>query len=394
MAIDADETSNGNTLVVDEGTYFEHVYVKKSLNIIGKNRDTTILDSMGAFRGFIVNVEKVNITGFTVQNAVWAVHLNYSSANNIYGNKIETSLTGIYFDEAKNNNAFDNIIQDIIGEGIYLRKAENNVIQGNLVERADCGVSLTSSTQNVIKENTIINCSYATSLGLSSNNSFYQNNLLYDSYSSQNLYSTNSWDLGYPFGGNYWSDYKDPDFLNGPYQNETGSDGIGDKPYAIDSNNQDPYPLMGPINIFNVGPWNATSYSMQIVSNSTISNFRFNVTEGPFLKFDVTGENGTGFCRASIPRNVLWASDEWKVMVDNEPTNHTVMADDNFSYLYFTYQHGLNSIEIQGTNVISEFPSSVIVLLVLIFTTMAFALSQAISKASLHQSHAEPNHYR
>jgi len=30
------------------------------------------------------------------------------------------------------------------------------------------------------------------------------------------------------------------------YQNETGSDGIGDTPYAIDVNNLDNYPLMSP----------------------------------------------------------------------------------------------------------------------------------------------------
>lgn len=34
--------------------------------------------------------------------------------------------------------------------------------------------------------------------------------------------------------------------FSGPYQNETGPDGIGDTPYQIDANDTDMYPLMGP----------------------------------------------------------------------------------------------------------------------------------------------------
>jgi parallel beta-helix repeat protein len=56
----------------------------------------------------------------------------------------------------------------------------------------------------------------------------------------------NTWNKGYPSGGNYWSDYAGEDLYCGPYQNETGSDGIGDTPYVLDVNNVDHYPLMNP----------------------------------------------------------------------------------------------------------------------------------------------------
>ncbi len=45
-----------------------------------------------------------------------------------------------------------------------------------------------------------------------------------------------AWD-GYPFGGNYWSDYIGTD---------SNGDGIGDTPYILAENNVDGYPLMGP----------------------------------------------------------------------------------------------------------------------------------------------------
>lgn len=47
--------------------------------------------------------------------------------------------------------------------------------------------------------------------------------------------SYNTWDDGYPSGGNYWSDYSGLD---------ANSDGIGDSPYIIDEDNTDNYPLM------------------------------------------------------------------------------------------------------------------------------------------------------
>jgi hypothetical protein len=56
----------------------------------------------------------------------------------------------------------------------------------------------------------------------------------------------NTWDNGYPSGGNYWSDYNGTDSFSGPYQNLPGSDFIGDTPYVINSNNTDHYPLMIP----------------------------------------------------------------------------------------------------------------------------------------------------
>jgi hypothetical protein len=61
--------------------------------------------------------------------------------------------------------------------------------------------------------------------------------------------ATNIWDDGYPSGGNYWCPFGSgfTDTHKGPYQNQTGSDGISDTQYVINAYNKDRYPLMGPV---------------------------------------------------------------------------------------------------------------------------------------------------
>lgn len=64
------------------------------------------------------------------------------------------------------------------------------------------------------------------------------------------LSSGDTWDDGYPSGGNYWSDYYGIDQFSGPGQDVPGHDGIGDTPYIIDDSYygyKDNYPLMAPV---------------------------------------------------------------------------------------------------------------------------------------------------
>lgn len=379
-AVSANETLNGDTIFVDEGVYGEHVYVPKSLNIVGANVNTTFVDSMGAFRGFLVFADRVNITGFTVQNAVFAIYLN-TSENRVYGNRVRNSKIGVRLDNGRNNTISGNVIENMLleGEGIFLENAKRNVIQGNLFVNDSFAISLVLSTENIIKENTIKDCSNASIwLQSSSDNKIYHNNFANNTGSAIADYSFNTiWDNGYPSGGNYWSSHNDSDSNNGLRQNITGSDGICDVSRVIDENNQDNYPLVGPISTFDAGTWNGVSYSVDIVSNSTVSAFRLNPAEGPLIRFNVTGQNGaSGFSRVAIPSGLLWVEDRWNVTVDREPLNYTVITDGDHAYLHFTYRHSARIVEIKGTDVISELPSTKLLLLILIFVAFAVALSK------------------
>jgi len=140
---------------------------------------------------------------------------------------------------------------------------------------------------------------------------------------------------------------------------------------------------MAPYSTFDAGNWNGTTYNADVVSNSTVSDFHFNPQEGPCLRFNVTGEEGTvGFCRVAIPKDLLWAEDgQWIVLVEGVPiTNYTTASDQKYTYLYFTYSHSTNTVQITGTNVIPELPSTMITSLFMILAVLALAFTRRFQR--------------
>jgi len=255
---------------------------------------------------------------------------------------------------SSNNNIFRNIIAENEGHGIYLMSFSD----------------YTDIFENEIKANYRALIIYD-----SSNNKIYHNNFIDNTYQVYSYNSTSVWDNSYPSGGNYWSNYAVVDTSSGFYQNEAGSDGIGDEPYEVDTLNVDNFPLMGPINYFNAGTWNEITYYVYTVSNSTVSDFYFDPDEGAFIRFDVAENEGTsGFCKVAIPRDLLWVEDGWTVLVDGLPATPTIISDEDYTYLYFTYEHSKKTVQIIGTNVIPEFQSFLILPLFIIATLLAAML--------------------
>lgn len=185
-----------------------------------------------------------------VENIECAVHLEYSWSNNISGNNIiANTYYGISLKGSSGNNISENHLTNNWC-GIWLEySSSGNVISGNKIANNSRGIALDYSPRNNISENLITNSEFGILLtGYSDHlNRIYHNNFVNNTkQASVTVGYVNVWDDGYPSGGNYWSDYPGVDFYSGPYQNETGSDGIGDTPYTIDSYNQDRYPLIYP----------------------------------------------------------------------------------------------------------------------------------------------------
>lgn len=130
--------------------------------------------------------------------------------------------------------------------GIYLDYSSNNILIGNTVSNNHIGICAWAGS-NILVGNTALKNNFGIYLFQSSNNTIFHNNLINNGFEANGESGyVNTWDGGYPSGGNYWSKYTGVDFYSGPYQNITGSDGIGDTPYTICEDNQDRYPLMEP----------------------------------------------------------------------------------------------------------------------------------------------------
>jgi len=273
----------------------------------------------------------------TANNDLGIYLIDFSNDNSLVSNEVDGNYRGIELHDSMNNNMFQNQIENIWFDIRFLRSDNNTICENDIGYSAD-GIWLDASSGNLIYHNLCI------SLVASSVPSNY----------------TNSWDGGYPSGGNYWSGYNGTDLYSGPYQNVTGSDGIGDTPYVINANNTDYYPLMGMFSDFNV----AQGVDVQVVSNSTVSDFQFN---GTALQFNVTGENGTtGFCRVCFPTALI--NGTLKVFVNGTQMCYSLLpsSNSNMTCLYLTYNHSTERVVI-----LPEFPSALVLLLSMIATLLA-----------------------
>ena len=297
---------------------------------------------------------------------------NVVSGNNISARYDHGDIAGIYLEDSIYTRVFGNKIENS-RIGIWVGDwAESGNISGNTVLSSYYGMHLTAlAILNRIHGNSIRGAEMCGIISHASYNYIYHNNIITDNATGvQIIEGHNFWDDGYPSGGNYWS-FLDPtgaDLYGGLYQNETGSDGILDQLFAIQGNSIDHYPLAGSFNTFRAGTWNETEYTFDIISNSTVTNFAFNLTANPpAFSFGVEGANGTnGFCRVTIPKGIMWCDspEEWFIMAgDQTILQRRVIEESGYTYIYFIYNHANRTVLVQSTHAIPEFPSSTILLL-------------------------------
>jgi parallel beta-helix repeat protein len=189
------------------------------------------------------------IVGNTILNATdLAINLNGLGYDTIDSNTITLSGTGINLRGGENYTVSDNTLNGC-GEGVHLDGwIRNSTISGNrLTQNSWAAMNVAFSSNNVITRNDIVSGSkYGLRLRNASNNLIYHNNFIDNAIQAFDDRVDNSWDNGYPSGGNYWSDYQGNDTFSGPNQDIPGSDGIGDTPYAVNPNGTDRYPFTEP----------------------------------------------------------------------------------------------------------------------------------------------------
>jgi parallel beta-helix repeat protein len=389
--------SAGDTIIVRAGIYYEAVMIDKSLTIKGENGNT-IID--GNDTGHVVRIyaNNVSVSGFTIQNggpndwdsavyfynSSWCnisynilknsgegIHIDYYSSNNIiFENNVSYNKVGIDLDFSNNNTLMNNYVFSSVHCGIAFGSSNNSILTNNVAKSNEYGIWLYHSTTNVtIARNTVVDNLHGIYIDHSDNDTIFHNNFINNTYQTEIIDSASTWTND--FEGNYWSNYVGSD---------ADHDGIGDTAHMIDANNTDNYPLMGAFSDFTV-TWEEQLHHVTTICNSTISNFNFTDTYNGSMKaiiFNVTGENETaGFCRIRIPTTLI--NNTFTVYVDGVNTTYTLLPRSNatYSYLYFTYNHSTKKVII-----IPEFPSTLLLYLLMTLTLAATAYSKKKKKCS------------
>jgi len=202
-----DNATEGDIVHVYKSTYYENIKINKTINLIGENRDTTIID--GNYRKHTIHVtaDNVFIKGFTIRRGYTDGIFLESSYGTIEGNNINSNKQAginiwLHLRFYK-NNITGNIISNN-WHGIMINGAENN-ISANKISNNIFGISL-SSYNNTITYNSILKNLIGIFVFYEVNNTILKNNIIYnilgaffELYFNEDVNFTIKWEQ------NYWN---------------------------------------------------------------------------------------------------------------------------------------------------------------------------------------------
>jgi parallel beta-helix repeat protein len=214
--------------------------------------DGHTLQGSGSGNGFYLNstnnviIKRTNIEDFEI-----GILLEFAFGSGIFENTMtNNSHSGIFLIASENNSISGNIVtNNWIGVGFEIEVNHNSIVGNKITNNGADGIFINDqSNYNIVIENYVADNAggiYIGPLPCSGNLIFHNNfidNVNHQAIVTSTEPSINTWDDGYPSGGNYWSDYTS----RYPSAQEIDSSGIWDTPYNIDEDNQDNYPLIEP----------------------------------------------------------------------------------------------------------------------------------------------------
>jgi parallel beta-helix repeat protein len=172
-----DNANPGDTVYVYNGTYYENVVLNKTINLIGEDRNTTIIDGIISKDVINVTVDWANISNFNVmggKNGIMLYNTNNCSINNVY---LSNNNNGLYLFRSFENIISGNHIEFNSEHAIYLYDSNKNHIDDTYFSSNQKCIYLFSSDDNNITNNNINNNGYAFHLLFSSKNDLSNNNV-------------------------------------------------------------------------------------------------------------------------------------------------------------------------------------------------------------------------
>jgi parallel beta-helix repeat protein len=333
---------NKHDITIDSSSFQEIGYLGlvNSTNIDVK--DLNVQDNKeGLLFAFARNSTISNVNARDNWNGIYVAHsVNVS----VTGNSANSNFDyGIKFFNSSHSVARGNNVDNNGWAGIGVVRSPNSRVEGNEANFNTYDLHIVYTNNSVIAGNSALiqpgaRTCYSIAVYYSHSNVIYHNafdnRLLYvEPRNWTGFTPPNSWDDGVE--GNYWSGYRGGD---------ADLDGIGDTPYVVGDNNVDNYPLMGKFSEYGV-ILKGETYSVSVISNSTLAQFEFGVDEGR-ISLLATGENGTiGFLRIAVPKAFLGALEggNLSILINGEPpVLERKWTDGVYTYFYFSYVNGVS----------------------------------------------------
>jgi len=217
-----DDASNGDIVFVydDSSPYQEHVEIRKTITLIGEDRNTTRIEGEGIYEPAIyyLGVYSGSINGFTITSDLYGIWVDASNNIDISGNIITQTQEGVYLTGSDNIFISYNLIDNTEWDGISIHFDCSNInISKNIISNNYVGIhqygkyqfwhpdKIFSNTQ--IINNEIIKNDRGVSVGTDGN--LILNNNFIDNNEQASFRATihNDWD------GNYWSDSQDNPYV-------------------------------------------------------------------------------------------------------------------------------------------------------------------------------------
>jgi parallel beta-helix repeat protein len=159
-ALDAPETSDGNTISVEAGIFHGHTVIRKAVHLIGHDWQSTVLDGDG--NGTVVSIQSsVRIDGFTIRNGSIGIAVDSSSNGRIVNSNVQSNEEGIHFFGSNNWTISENLMTNNYASSLVLNDSDNNIIYKNEVSYNRLNIhdalELYNSSHNVISDNSLIN---------------------------------------------------------------------------------------------------------------------------------------------------------------------------------------------------------------------------------------------
>jgi parallel beta-helix repeat protein len=179
-----DAADPGDTVYVYNGEYYEYVPVDKTINLIGEDRNSTIIDGGGGSHGIYITTNWTNITGFRIIGGRVGIELINSNWNNIIGNSVLNQVNGYAINlrgSCGNNIIGNSCLNDNLGIGLGTPgSCENNTISNNNVSNNYYGIAVYQAKNNNITSNIIFNNVRGFEIAADSSNTIIRDNIVLD----------------------------------------------------------------------------------------------------------------------------------------------------------------------------------------------------------------------